>query len=696
MHLNNIHCSRSISTISIIFIILISCYSNTFNASWQFDDKPNITENYAIQIDNLRPETLWNTLFSKPFAPGAVERPVAFFTFAINWYFGKDNPSGYHLVNLLIHSLTAFFLFKSTLLLLHSNTLKYTENDAFFIALLNAILWAINPIQTQAVTYIVQRMASMAAMFFIFSVYQYIRARTSQTSLQFSMHCILGGLFFCLALGCKENAITLLPSLLLVEWLFFYDKSDRFSKKIISILIAVNIIFLLASFYYIISNDYLNSLFTPIENRPYSLIERTLTQPRIIVFYLSLLIFPSPLRLSLEHYFQISTSLTNPITTIISIIFIFFIIFISIWKKNKNILFSFAIFFFFINHLIESTIIPLELVFEHRNYLPSFFFFLPIAAGLRWSINYTAISSKLLHWTLIALIPLLLIVIGIGTYSRNAVWKTEESLWTDSLHKAPGNARPYARIAEIYGWQKEKNTENFNIAVALLKKSIDREIPRTTLKAALVNNIGKLYALKGQFSQAIEYYNQSIALNPDFVNSRIDLVQALIIQGNFQKALDEIEIVIKKSNPQSKHFTLKGIIHLWLNQPNKSVESFRQAMLTQPTNKESHFYNLGVALSRAGHPIQGAWFLKRSLLNFPTNSRVLYGLIENSILSGNDDAAQKYTRKLIEKFGLLAIKRELNTLSTDHLAVPINNEFIKLFIAEEIRHAVVDLERNNR
>ena len=101
-------------------------------------------------------------------------------TFALNWYIGKDNVLGYHIVNNAIHLVTTFFLFLTVLNLLMSPNLKgkYQGNE-YAIAFLSAILWAVNPIQTQAVTYIIQRMASLAAMFYIIGIYFYLKTRLS-------------------------------------------------------------------------------------------------------------------------------------------------------------------------------------------------------------------------------------------------------------------------------------------------------------------------------------------------------------------------------------------------------------------------------------------------------------------------------------------------------------------------------------
>ena len=102
-------------------LLILVIYSNTFHASWQFDDKPNIIDNYYLHLKDLKPQSLMNTFFTQPTNPresgNQLYRPIACLTFALNWYFGKDDVTGYHAVNLGIHLLTAFLLFLTILII---------------------------------------------------------------------------------------------------------------------------------------------------------------------------------------------------------------------------------------------------------------------------------------------------------------------------------------------------------------------------------------------------------------------------------------------------------------------------------------------------------------------------------------------------------------------------------------------------
>ena len=116
--------------------------------------------------------------------------------------------------------------------------------------------------------------------------------------------------------------------------------------------------------------------------------ERVLTQPRVILFYISLLLYPITSRLMLIHPVEISKSLFNPWTTFAAIAVILLILVGAVLTSRKRPLISYCIIFFFLNHLIEGSFISLGLVYEHRNYLPSMLFFVPLSILIVYALNY--------------------------------------------------------------------------------------------------------------------------------------------------------------------------------------------------------------------------------------------------------------------------------------------------------------------
>jgi len=284
-------------------------------------------------------------------------------------------------------------------------------------------------------------------------------------------------------------------------------------------------------------------------------------------------------------------------------------------------------------------------------------------------------------------------MIGLGTYSRNAVWATEESLWADALAKAPDNARPFAKLGEIYGWQKEKSPENLQTAVALLHKALERESPRTSFKPAIVGNIGKVYRNYGMLDEAVVYFNKSLELNPNFINSRLDLAETLALQRKFEQALKEINVVIDKNDQQSRFFNLKGMILLWMGRPDEAVAANQLALHKTLVNKQRYFYNIGVGLTRAGHYDQGMWFLRQALKGTPDDRKILYSLTENRLLAGDADSARKYSRQILDRHSITAVRADLQHLATDYTSVPIDIALISPIMIATAKETVTNLDR---
>ena len=311
----------------ILALMILLGYLNTFKASWHLDDHSNINKNSVLHINNLEFKSLFRTFYSSPTRPGVIGqklyRPVPCLTFALNWYFGKDNVFGYHLVNIAVHILTAWILFFTVLNLLRTpNLIEKFPGSQHLIAFLCAALWALNPIQTQAITYIVQRMASMAAMFYILSIFFYIKFRLSDRAVKriiFLLSCLTG---FVLALGSKENTLTLPVALLLIEIICFQDLNQRHTRRNLIWGSIGGGIFLIVFGNLLFTPGSMLSIFNGYDNRPFTLSERLLTEPRILIFYLGQIFYPLADRLSIEHDIEISTSLFQPWTTVPSILLI--------------------------------------------------------------------------------------------------------------------------------------------------------------------------------------------------------------------------------------------------------------------------------------------------------------------------------------------------------------------------------------
>lgn len=413
-------------------VIGFAIYSNTLYSPFVYDDYDNIINNPII----IKQELTWGAL--KDILSS--DRPVSLFTFAFNSYLGGLDPYGYHLFNIVVHIFTAigfFLLFEGTLTLSKS---ALSENR-FIISFIAGILWLTNPLQTQAVTYIVQRMASMAAMFYVWSLFFYYKMRVSKDYTYFFLTVIFG----LLAFGTKQNTYTL-PFCILVYELLVIRKGDvgfLLNKKRLILISAVTLIFIGTLWY--LYYDYF-SFRVEIGLWLWQWIKtRFLTGLRVILFYITQLLLPLPSRLCLLHDFKLSRSLLNPPSTVIALISLSSLIYYSVAACKKQPIISFFIFWFFVNIAIETFNPQLFFMFEHRLYLPSMGFF-AIAAIAICSI-FTLLSQKR---NAIILALIIVALYSFNTYIRNMTWKDKYSLWGDVINKNPWLAEGYVGIGNAF------------------------------------------------------------------------------------------------------------------------------------------------------------------------------------------------------------------------------------------------------
>jgi len=298
-------------------LVVFGIYSNTFENPFVLDDLSSIQHNPHIRINQLNFKALKQAGFESPLS----NRPVAYVSFALNYYFHQLDVAGYHLLNILIHIACGIILLLLVKTIISSPALRGRPQPSAWIPFMAALIWLVHPIQTQTVTYVVQRMNSLAAMFYVLSVLLYARARQSEQNLTRRAGfagCIISGI---LALGSKEIAATLPAIILLYEWYFQQDLSRTWLKgRLVPIAAALAIFTLLALFY--LDFQPLDRIVNSYAARDFTLVQRVLTEFRVVFFYMSLILLPHPSRLNLDHHFPVSQSLLVPVTTIFAIGFI--------------------------------------------------------------------------------------------------------------------------------------------------------------------------------------------------------------------------------------------------------------------------------------------------------------------------------------------------------------------------------------
>lgn len=577
--------------LAIIILLGIIIYSNSFNCSFHLDDRTSIVDNAAIR-NMYDVKALWN--YSQT-------RFITYYTFALNYHFDKFNMWGYHLFNLIIHLINACLVYWLTLLIFSSPALKgYSiSKNKQVIALLTALLFVSHPLATQSVTYIVQRMASMVAMFYFLSLALYMKARLMEKS-NATKYLLFAGSFLSAlsALLCKENAFTLPFAIVLFELFFLQTKkvSINFKDYRVVLLIAA-----LTGFIVIVLLRFSSGIFkplTPTVNNDFRTITSQnylLTQFSVILKYIQLLFLP--LNQNLDYDYPISNSFFEP-ATMLSFLSLLALLILAIFLYNKNRIISFGIFWFFLTLSIESSIIPIaDLIFEHRTYLPSYGFFLILISVI-----------NLLLWNKYKYIAISVFVIIIGsnsflTYQRNKIWKDEHTLWNDVTSKSPNKARAYFTRGIIFNGEKnyKQALDDYNKTIELSPNYADAYYDR-----------GILLENEKEFDKANKDYTKAIELYPGYTEAYINRGNLYRKEARYNEALNDYRKAIELNPDLSKAYYNRGILLMIEKKFKEATDEFTKVIELKTDVVIEAYYNRGMAKYFAGNKDDSCMDLKEA------------------------------------------------------------------------------------
>lgn len=545
--------NKVIAAFITLFLSLLIIYSNSFRGEWHFDDFVNIVENPNIRISSFEFSEIKKCLYGVE--QERLLRPLSYLSFALNYKFGGMDVFGFHVVNFIIHYLASIFLFLFIYKALQLPRLndRY-KNTAYPAALLATLFWALNPVWVTSVTYIVQRMASLAGLFYIMSMYFYLKGRTAEnpvSSILFLGLCMICGLA---AVFSKENAMMIPVSILLFDLLLIQGATKENIRK--SGIIFVLIVLLTSVSGFIYTGGFSNA-FGGYEIRDFSMAQRILTEPRVVLFYLSLLFYPVHSRLTFLYDIEVSRSLLQPWTTIPSIVLILSIIGLACLIARKHPLISYCTIFYFLNHVIEGSIFNLELIYEHRNYIPAMLLFVPPALFIIYIFNYFS-YRKFIRFLIILGVSAILIVEGDNTYNRNKTVSSDYLLWLDNINKSPRLSRPHSNLGIIYFLhnENEKALREYEKALSL------NNFGKRKILGFQYFNLGVLYLEQKQDDLALNYFIKSAAINPDDIQNYIYMAKIHLRHNKIKEARQVVEGKLKKYPHHSELSELYRIIQL--------------------------------------------------------------------------------------------------------------------------------------
>lgn len=411
------------------------------------DDYPNILQNKGVLLTHLNLSELISTWSSN--ASGVFKRPLANVSFALNFYFAGQyfDPIAFKLTNVAIHVVNSILVFFLSRLLFTATAQNYPAQK---LALLSALIWGLHPLQLTSVLYVVQRMNSLSCFFMLTGFLIFLKGRL-QLEKPFSIVLMLVGCLAGTGLGvlAKENAL-LLPLLMFVSEVTLLPSipNDAFRVRVQVFYALAVVLPVFAAMVYLVSHpEYVLGGYA---TRNFTFIERVMTQSRVLFYYLSLLFYPDNTQLSFDHDdFSLSKGLFQPINTLYSVIGISCLLALSVFNclRKKTPFLTFGILWFLIGQSMESSIFALELIYEHRNYLPSIGLVIATVA-LTYNIFSKLISEQLLN----LLFAVVVFSLGLATFTRASIWSSLDALSYFEVRNHPTSIRAnslYAHSLEV-------------------------------------------------------------------------------------------------------------------------------------------------------------------------------------------------------------------------------------------------------
>lgn len=529
-----------------LVVAAILAYANTFRVPLLLDDVAAITGNPSIR--KLWP--LWPVL-NPPADVGLGGRPVANLSFAFNYLAHGTRVDGYHAVNLAIHIAAAFALFGvlRRTLALPSMADAIRPNQIAPLAFGITFIWLLHPLQTESVTYLAQRTESLMGLWYLLTLYSFIRSSTG------SPRWPIAAVVFCsVGMATKEVMVTA-PAVL-----FFYDRTFLAGtfrgawehRKRVHLAMAGTWLLLAA-------------LLVDVHHRGigYSNVtawQYALTSSHSILHYLRLAVWPDPLIFDYGSTMLRTWREAWPYAGVLSILII-----VTAWAVARAPRVGFAAASVLILLSPTTSIVPVaaQPLAEHRMYLPLIGIISLAAFGLARSFGPRAV------WAL----PVVALAAGWATFDRNRDYATAIELWSDTVQKAPTNARAHASLGAA--WLEQGKLEP---AITALQTALRLE-PGT---AEALNNLAMALVDAGRPQDALAHFAAAVESRPTVASTYYNFGNALLQLGRAHEAIAQQQKALALEPDLAEAHCALGQAYATTNQLNEAIASYQAGIKRNP------------------------------------------------------------------------------------------------------------------
>ena len=612
-------------SVGIVVAVALAAYLNSFRGQFIFDDHRSIVE--SPRIRRLGP----------PWKYFTVNRPVVELSLALNYRLGGLDVRGYHAVNLAVHLAAALALFGIVRRTLGSRRLggRFAGAEPY-LAGAAAAIWAVHPLNTQAVTYIVQRAESLAGMFYLLSLYCTIRGTEGGRSRR---RWFAAAVAACaLGMGTKEIVVTAPLAVLLYDATFLAGSLRRALRKRRGLYTALAATWLIIVYRLVVLPAPKGAGFGLKDLGPW---RYALTQLGVITHYLRLSFWPEPLvfdyRWPVAGGFRDVLGGAAVVGTLLGL---------TAWALFRRRAWGFLGAWFFLVLAPSSSIMPIaDVAFEHRMYLSLAAVVVAVVAGAyllgRVVLRRVVATASVRRWLGVfaggSAVLAVTTALGIATVRRNRDYRSEIAMWRDTAAKQPGNFRAQMnwglalkrsgrideaieRYREALKIKPDYAQAHCNLGAALI---LNGELEAAVREFSLAvkcdpqltdahNNLGAVRAGQGRIDEAIEHYRRALRTNPSAIQARCNLGEALIRKGQYAQALEQFKVALRlRPDVPAVHCGL-GSVLVHQGQWDAAARWFRRALRLNPRHAKAHA-GLGTVALRTGNALQAREHFVRAL-----------------------------------------------------------------------------------
>ncbi len=578
------------ASVLLVFGVWIA-YANSLSAPFIFDDIAGIVHNESIR--QLWP--IWDALWAPSMATGATGRPMVNLSLALNYAVGGLDVQSYHIFNTLLHSLAALTLFG----LLRRSLLSPMMPEQFIrsslsLSFVMAALWSLHPLLTESVTCVIQRTELLGSLFYLLTLYTFVRSLESN-AVRWQTLSVLACL---VGMASKEIMVTAPVIVLLYDRTFVTgDFKKAWSMR--------------WRYYYALSLTWvlLGFLVFSSENRSgvaglglgVSAWDYALTQCRGIILYIKLALWPHPLLV--DYGAGVIQKASEVWWQGILLLALVAGTFVALVRKPKI---GFLAFTFFSILAPSSSFIPLitQTIAEHRMYLPLAAIVVLVIGGLhyRWP-----------KWTVPAALGLALLA-TVGTIRRNQDYRSELSLWEDTVEKFPDNARARLNLGGCYA-----RVGRLDEAIAEFQAGIRVKPGYAEAEFCL----GNAFAEQERFDTAVKHYQQAVGFRPDYAEAHYALANALVRTGKMDEALEHYQNACRLDPNRADPLHSYASTLMFIGRYDESLARYNEVLRITPNDPALHS-EVGQLLSRMSKPEKALHHLEQAVRLAPGNTGTYY------------------------------------------------------------------------